>query len=362
MSLYFLKHVPTVYLERSYVDAGLPGAQTGLSIKGKAQAPLSLFYSISVAAKKTAMKAKKAMRGAYNIKCARIGKVELEEVNPHLRGGRVENHFGKTTLSSPDRDSNLDLPVFSSRAPHDKRLIKGRRWSQETKVKVKSCLKVVRRLESNLQPAESCFCHSVMFSLLPDLLVGRPTEQKYYGLVQNTSQLPERSSVGVCDSGYRLQDCKYKGNGSVISRSFTNKEGASVREVNLLDPTHYDDGSALLLVKVGRLLPTQVNLNHIMCPTAADPFYGPYYRTMAVLHQALLCPLTCKLFCVICSLFIPIPGWDDPSKKSEGENVSTLVSRQGNTSEVWKYVARLRRFVESDVVPGTTQFRGWAQY
>nr|CAD7265828.1 unnamed protein product [Timema shepardi] len=43
-------------------------------------------------------------------------KVELEEVNPHLRGGRVENHLGKTTPSSPDRDSNLDLPVLSSRA------------------------------------------------------------------------------------------------------------------------------------------------------------------------------------------------------------------------------------------------------
>nr|CAD7399692.1 unnamed protein product [Timema cristinae] len=40
---------------------------------------------------------------------ARIGKVELEEVNPDLRGGRVENHLGKTTPSSPDRDSNLDL-------------------------------------------------------------------------------------------------------------------------------------------------------------------------------------------------------------------------------------------------------------
>nr|CAD7394962.1 unnamed protein product [Timema cristinae] len=50
----------------------------------------------------------------------RIGKVELEEVNPHLRGGRVENHLGKTTPSSPDRDSNLDLPVLSSRAQHDK--------------------------------------------------------------------------------------------------------------------------------------------------------------------------------------------------------------------------------------------------
>nr|CAD7573019.1 unnamed protein product [Timema californicum] len=48
--------------------------------------------------------------------------VELEEVNPHLRGGGVEKHFGKTTLSSPDRDLNLDLPVLSSRAQHDKRV------------------------------------------------------------------------------------------------------------------------------------------------------------------------------------------------------------------------------------------------
>nr|CAD7572581.1 unnamed protein product [Timema californicum] len=52
-----------------------------------------------------------------------IGKVELEEVNPHLRGGRVENHLGgKTTPSSPDRDSNLDLSVLSGRAQHDKRV------------------------------------------------------------------------------------------------------------------------------------------------------------------------------------------------------------------------------------------------
>nr|CAD7409196.1 unnamed protein product [Timema cristinae] len=50
-----------------------------------------------------------------------IGKVKLEEVNPYLRGGRVENHLGKNPVSSPDRDSNLDLPVLSSRAQHDKR-------------------------------------------------------------------------------------------------------------------------------------------------------------------------------------------------------------------------------------------------
>nr|CAD7569079.1 unnamed protein product [Timema californicum] len=52
----------------------------------------------------------------------RIGKVELEEVNPHLRGGRVENHLGKTTPGSPNRDSNLDFPVLSSQAQHDKRV------------------------------------------------------------------------------------------------------------------------------------------------------------------------------------------------------------------------------------------------
>nr|CAD7567382.1 unnamed protein product [Timema californicum] len=45
--------------------------------------------------------------------------VELEEVNPHLRGRGVENHLGKTTPSSPDRDSNLDLPVLSSRTLHE---------------------------------------------------------------------------------------------------------------------------------------------------------------------------------------------------------------------------------------------------
>nr|CAD7427701.1 unnamed protein product [Timema monikensis] len=50
----------------------------------------------------------------------RIGKVELKEVNPHWRGGRVENHLGKTTPSSPDRDSNLDLPVLGGRVQHDK--------------------------------------------------------------------------------------------------------------------------------------------------------------------------------------------------------------------------------------------------
>nr|CAD7458790.1 unnamed protein product [Timema tahoe] len=40
--------------------------------------------------------------------------LNIEEVNPHLRGGRVENHLGKTTPSTLDRYSNPDLPVISS--------------------------------------------------------------------------------------------------------------------------------------------------------------------------------------------------------------------------------------------------------
>nr|CAD7575658.1 unnamed protein product [Timema californicum] len=51
-----------------------------------------------------------------------IEKVELEEVNPHLRGGRVENNLGprpRPPPSSPNRDSDIDFPVLSSRAQHD---------------------------------------------------------------------------------------------------------------------------------------------------------------------------------------------------------------------------------------------------
>nr|CAD7194552.1 unnamed protein product [Timema douglasi] len=36
------------------------------------------------------------------------------EVYPHSRGGIEENHFGKITLSTPDRDSSPDLHVIGS--------------------------------------------------------------------------------------------------------------------------------------------------------------------------------------------------------------------------------------------------------
>nr|CAD7443389.1 unnamed protein product [Timema bartmani] len=48
-----------------------------------------------------------------------LRRLNSEEVNLHLRGGRVENHLGKTTPSSPNRDSNLDLPIIGSIAQHE---------------------------------------------------------------------------------------------------------------------------------------------------------------------------------------------------------------------------------------------------
>nr|CAD7589767.1 unnamed protein product [Timema genevievae] len=72
--------------------------------------------------------------------------LNLEEVNPHLRGGRVENHLGKTTPSSPDRDSNLDLPVLEGLAQHDWRRMAGGSYSPWREASVKTAA----MLRSNL--------------------------------------------------------------------------------------------------------------------------------------------------------------------------------------------------------------------
>nr|CAD7258541.1 unnamed protein product [Timema shepardi] len=47
-----------------------------------------------------------------------LGNLNLEEANLDLRGGRVEKLLGKTTPSSSNQDSNLDLPILGSLSQH----------------------------------------------------------------------------------------------------------------------------------------------------------------------------------------------------------------------------------------------------
>ncbi|XP_066258710.1 transmembrane protein 164 [Euwallacea similis] len=49
---------------------------------------------------------------------------------------------------------------------------------------------------------------------------------------------------------------------------------------------------------------TNINMNHIMCPLDVDPFKGQLYRTAVFFHEALLCPLICKLYVLVAGYFL----------------------------------------------------------
>nr|CAD7577041.1 unnamed protein product [Timema californicum] len=60
----------------------------------------------------------------FPVYCLAVGikKDLLKEVLPHLREERGENHLeGKNTLSTPDWNSNLDLPIIASPVQRQKR-------------------------------------------------------------------------------------------------------------------------------------------------------------------------------------------------------------------------------------------------
>nr|CAD7425920.1 unnamed protein product [Timema monikensis] len=89
-----------------------------------------------------------------------IGKDKLEEVNPHLRGGRVEKLLGKTNPNSPDRDSNLDLPVLSSRAQHKRVSQLRHRGGYKISLEVRSAARTIRAVEFKLRVLLATCCES----------------------------------------------------------------------------------------------------------------------------------------------------------------------------------------------------------
>nr|CAD7261727.1 unnamed protein product [Timema shepardi] len=92
----------------------------------------------------------------YSIKtqCNGHAMLKLEEVNPHLFGGRVEHYLGKTTPSSPNRHSNLDLPILGSLAQHQTEALANYATEEATDQVVPIVLcgnKVDQRSEARLQ-------------------------------------------------------------------------------------------------------------------------------------------------------------------------------------------------------------------
>nr|CAD7198246.1 unnamed protein product [Timema douglasi] len=49
----------------------------------------------------------------------KLGRLNVEKVNTNIPGGRVEKPLGKITLSSPERDSDLNLPILGSPDQHE---------------------------------------------------------------------------------------------------------------------------------------------------------------------------------------------------------------------------------------------------
>nr|CAD7453372.1 unnamed protein product [Timema tahoe] len=108
-------------------------SENKMKIEGTKRASLRSAHSLETL--KTTVECEICNRSFKN--AVELERLNLEEVNPHLRGARVDNHLGKTTPSSPDRDSNLDLPVLGGLAQHDWRgLRRHMRFCQATELAV----------------------------------------------------------------------------------------------------------------------------------------------------------------------------------------------------------------------------------
>nr|CAD7410551.1 unnamed protein product [Timema cristinae] len=102
---------------------------------------------------------------------------------------RVENHLGKTTPSSPDRDLNLELPILGGRAQHDKRVSqlrhRGGALANETIILKQMPVKQLNRHRENS-------ARLVAFIFMVTKTLSRARED-YIGILQDYS---DRSTLG----------------------------------------------------------------------------------------------------------------------------------------------------------------------
>nr|CAD7588439.1 unnamed protein product [Timema genevievae] len=83
--------------------------------KATREAVLNFSYNMTTGNMDEAFRAIKSIhRSANQHLLPGQGKLKLDQVKTHFHGGRVENHLEKTVLSTPDQDSNHDLPIIGS--------------------------------------------------------------------------------------------------------------------------------------------------------------------------------------------------------------------------------------------------------
>ncbi|CAG2061652.1 unnamed protein product [Timema podura] len=96
--------------------SSIPQVQPLLSL---IQSTLALFLQTSILTIELALLASIPLFMSLPLGGYGLGRLNIKEVNPHLRRGIAEKQSGKTTLGTSEQDSKLDLPVLSSLAQHE---------------------------------------------------------------------------------------------------------------------------------------------------------------------------------------------------------------------------------------------------